>query len=145
MSRNHVRALGAEGTPDRRLPGRLLAGLLALAGLGLAPRCSPAGSEPIQPSPPSATAHPGDADDVATGKQLFTEQCSTCHAVTAGPPKLGPNLEGVLRRQRLHTGRPATEPIVREIILEGSGAMRAFRDSLTDAQLDALITYLKTL
>lgn len=145
MSRDHVPALGGARTPGRRLPGARLAGLLALAGSALVPGCSPASSEPIQPTPPGATAQRDDKEGVAAGKQTFEQECSVCHTVTAGPPKLGPSLEGVLRRQRLRTGRPATEAAVREIILDGSGAMRPFRDSLSDPQLDELIDYLKTL
>jgi len=145
MTLHHVPALAAVRTTGRCLRGAVPAALLALAASGLAPGCSPAGSEPIPPPPPGAAADRGEPDGVAAGKRTFEQQCSVCHTVTDGPPRLGPALGGVLRRPRLHTGRPATEPVVREIILEGSGAMRAFRDSLTEPQLDELIAYLKTL
>jgi mono/diheme cytochrome c family protein len=145
MSRYHVFVLGVGRAPRRRLLGKLLGGVLALAGSGFVPGCSPAASEQLDTPRLSVAEQIADRGDAETGKQLFGEQCSACHAVTAGPPRLGPDLEGVLRRERLDTGRPATEPVVRELILEGSGAMRAFRESLTDQQLDDLIAYLKTL
>lgn len=143
MSRHSVFTPDTTSAPGTRRLGGRVAAVVALAGLVSA--CTPAASEQLDASGRSVTALSTDPGDAESGRPLFEEQCSVCHAVTAGPPKLGPTLEGVLRRPRLQTGRPATEPVVREIVLDGSGAMPAFRGSLTDEQLDHLVAYLKTL
>jgi mono/diheme cytochrome c family protein len=77
------------------------------------------------------------------GQRVFVEQCSLCHA-TSDTVLFGPGLQGVMKRKELTTtGKPPTPSNLKSLILQGQGRMP--RIPLEDAQLDLLISYLKTL
>lgn len=100
---------------------------------------------------PPPTAVPGyyagldkDTAVMRRGESTFYQRCSFCHlprirkeGTTPGP---GPNLSGILKgadKQR--------EATVRDFILKGSDRMPGWQYSFKPAQMDELISYLKTL
>lgn len=69
------------------------------------------------------------------GESIYQDQCSMCHGVDrAGSPPAFPSLIGI--ESRLSTDQ------IRSVIHSGRGRMPAF-DSVSDAQVDALLDYLK--
>lgn len=69
------------------------------------------------------------------GERIYQNQCSMCHGVDrAGSPPAFPSLIGI--ESRLSTDQ------IRGVIHRGRGRMPAF-DSISDAQTDALLAYLK--
>jgi mono/diheme cytochrome c family protein len=104
-----------------------------------------------QSKQPPLTAVPGFYDNLdkntvslRRGEALFYQNCSFCHLprirkarTTPGP---GPSLTGVLQG-----ADKARETRVRDYILMGSDKMPAWRYTFKPAQIDDLITYLKTL
>jgi mono/diheme cytochrome c family protein len=79
------------------------------------------------------------------GEGLFLQRCSLCHLSQAqrllpNAKPLGPSLISLLR-----DAGPARERAVREIILKGGPQMPGFQHGLTQANMDDLIAYLRTL
>lgn len=60
--------------------------------------------------------------------------CLQCHAINGIGGHKGPDLSGV--------GRRRNKKALRKQILEGGGAMPAFRESLSDDEVQALVRYL---
>ncbi|MFN3520749.1 MAG: c-type cytochrome [Phenylobacterium sp.] len=74
----------------------------------------------------------------ADGRQLFLDNCSACHQVTGkGIPGAFPALAG----SKVALG-PA--PAAASIVLNGKGGMPAFRDDLSDADIAAVLSYVRT-
>lgn len=74
----------------------------------------------------------------ADGRQLFLDNCSACHQVTGkGIPGAFPALAG----SKVALG-PA--PAAAGIVLNGKGGMPAFRDDLSDADIAAVLTYVRS-
>ena len=82
--------------------------------------------------------------DATKGKNLFEDQCSGCHS-TGDEKKIGPALKGLGQRNVLPSGKPLTDKILRTRIQNGGGGMPAFARLFSDAEIDHLIAYLKTL
>ena len=80
--------------------------------------------------PPPGQSRPRWGQDLA--KRLG---CPTCHAIDRDGP-LGPKLRGMWTAAR-------GDGFVREKILKGAGSMPAFRGTVSDPQLDALVGYLQ--
>jgi mono/diheme cytochrome c family protein len=89
----------------------------------------------------SATQSPiGQGEDGNdTGKRVFTQAaqpaCSVCHTLAdAGATgKIGPNLDEM---------RPSAEQVMRAV-RQGIGAMPAFEDTLSKAQIEAVARYVE--
>jgi mono/diheme cytochrome c family protein len=124
----------------------ILIGLFAAIALLIA-GCGP------QPLPEEPTAIPtlapatppkadtGEKPDLAQqGADVFTAQCSACHSVTA-EAKVGPGLAGLFDLDTLPDGNSFSEDNLKDWILNGGGAMPGV--SLSDADMEALIAYLK--
>ncbi len=75
------------------------------------------------------------------GAQLYAQYCAGCH--TGG--KVGPSLEGVMNRREFPSGTPANDARLRETIRLGRAMMPAFGNTLTEAQIDAIVQYVHTL
>lgn len=128
-----------EGFPWRRW---ILVGLLGGAGC-LAPPRSPAPPSPTEapttapaPTPPvrpssSASPRPG------TGPALFAAFCEACHPQGGNAPGAGPSLRGVARRH--------SPDFIRQQIRKGRGDMPGFEGRLTEAEVEGLLAYLRTL
>lgn len=95
------------------------------------------------------------SDPVEHGKLLFEKKgCPSCHTVD-GTPKVGPSLKGVWgKTESFEDGGSAVvdENYVRQSLMEPSAkivkgfapGMPTFKGQLKDAQIDALIAYLKS-
>jgi cytochrome c len=89
--------------------------------------------------------------DVAKGQALFKQNCDLCHYADKTDKKLGPGLKGLFSLKELPSShKPVTEENVRAQIEAGSPSakpmpMPPFKDKFKPAEMDALITYLKTL
>ena len=80
----------------------------------------------------------GDACAQITGEQGFVDNCSACHQKTGvGIAGAFPALAGDTFVQ----GDPA---IVAATVLNGRGGMPAFKDSLDDPTLAAILTYVRS-
>jgi mono/diheme cytochrome c family protein len=80
-----------------------------------------------------------------TGEGLFTANCAICHHSDSKQKKVGPGLLGLFKGARLpESGQPVTDEIVRRRIVKGGDKMPPF-NHLTDAELSALVDYLKSL
>jgi mono/diheme cytochrome c family protein len=84
-------------------------------------------------------------DQQAAGRHLYQQSCASCHDAHSVPGQNGPNLKGLLKKQFLPSGLPASERFVRQTILNGRNMMPAVGASLTPQQLDDLVSYLHTL
>jgi cytochrome c oxidase subunit 2 len=94
---------------------------------------------------------------VEAGKVLFDRNgCSQCHGVEAGVVKQGPNLAGIFgETHRFVDGSslPVDDNYIRQSILEPNahvregyqGIMPTFQGRLDDAEIGAIIQYLKSL
>src|SRR5215203_3766969 len=93
-----------------------------------------------------ASPQPGQAADAAAGKKVFADNCTACHSATTNETNAGPGLKGLFTNPKLPaTGRPTNDANVRKQILNGGGGMPGFKGELSDADVDNLIAYLKTL
>lgn len=103
------------------------------------------------------------ATDLAkAGEEIFNQSCIGCHAVdsTDPAPKPGPNLDGFGDRQRIAGILPADpenfkknlkdwisdpDKVKPQVLDSKTFRMPAFKDQLTDDQMDALVEYLSGL
>lgn len=71
------------------------------------------------------------------GEQGYIDNCSACHQKTgAGIPGAFPSLKA----NKFVNGSPN---VVAATLLHGRGGMPAFKDSLTDAQLSQIVSYVR--
>lgn len=121
--------------------GRGLALLSMCGGLLLLPATlSPQTPQAPRISQP-ATASAVDKEMVKRGEAVFSRHCPICHLGRPDKtrPYIGRNLRGIFKN-----AKPEQEVAVREFIRAGSDRMPGYQHSLTPAQLDDLIAYLKT-
>lgn len=86
----------------------------------------------------SGLARPGQALADGPGEALFNDNCAACHQRTGqGVRGAFPPLAG----SKLVVGPPAG---VATTILVGRGGMPAFKSELTDHQLAAILTHIRT-
>jgi mono/diheme cytochrome c family protein len=84
--------------------------------------------------------------DAQSGAMLFESKCSFCHYADRTDTKLGPGLEGVLKRETLPaSGRPATPENIERQLLTPYQNMPALGKSLSGQEIKDLVAYLKTL
>ena len=109
--------------------------LIAVCWLVAAPKVS------TESGPPAQAAGSGAA---TRGEAWFYQRCSLCHmgriVKDESYEPMAPSLEGVLK-----DALPDREKVVREQIQQGSLRMPGFRYNFTPAELEELMTYLKTL
>jgi len=77
------------------------------------------------------------------GREIFYYKCWFCHNEFAGPQS-APNLATVFQRKQLLSGRPTTEDGIKEEIREGGAGMAAYKYTLSDADLNDVVSYLKS-
>jgi mono/diheme cytochrome c family protein len=74
------------------------------------------------------------------GKEIYYYKCWFCHNDFAeGAPKLN----GVYQKDMLMTGRPATDDGIKEQIREGSAGMAAYKYTLSEADIEDLVTFIR--
>ena len=80
------------------------------------------------------------SEDAKKGRNLWLQRCAFCHDGVGTPTynTLGPWLDSALVTAR-------GEATVRDKILKGSAAMPGFQYGLRSAQVDQLVTFLKTI
>jgi mono/diheme cytochrome c family protein len=117
---------------------RLSSGLVALTLLLAA--CG-GGSDNASSSSSSAaqstsTGSAGAENASAEGKQVFTQNCKGCHTLkdAGATGSVGPNLDDL---------KPPKATVVRQVE-NGGGPMPAFKGKLTDAQINAVATYVSS-
>ena len=80
-----------------------------------------------------------------SGEELFSANCAACHHSDSKNKKVGPGLLGLFKGAKLpETGQPVTDENVRRRIVKGGDKMPPF-NHLTEAELTALVDYLKSL
>jgi cytochrome c len=82
--------------------------------------------------------------DAAKGKVVF-EQCAVCHNADTDEKKMGPGLKGLYQKDKMANGKKPSDATVLAKINEGGNGMPPYKDTLSDAEKDDLIAYLKTL
>ena len=79
------------------------------------------------------------------GKAVYQIQCAMCHdASDLHLIKNPPRLDGMFHKSALPSGAPATDTEVRNVIFHGRGIMPPFEQSVSGADVDAVIAYLHT-
>jgi mono/diheme cytochrome c family protein len=111
--------------------------LLLMLAIGLLTACGCKHS----PSKPVHTLTPQEA----AGRQVFVNECSTCHYADTDKGMYGPGLEGLFRKPYLTSGMTANDTRVRSVILRGFGMMPPMGNTLSDQELVDLMAYLHTL
>src|SRR5262249_30610166 len=92
----------------------------------------------------ASTAFAAEKNDPEKGKEVF-EQCGVCHNADNNEKKIGPNLKGLFKQEKMTNGKKPTEENVRAKIDEGGNRMPAYKEMLNDDEKNNLIAYLKTL
>jgi mono/diheme cytochrome c family protein len=119
-----------------------LCALLTVLGLAIA-ACGGSGGSSSSSSSSSAsssstasTSGGGAQSASAQGKQIFTSNCGGCHTLAdAGTNgQVGPNLDDL---------KPSKAVVVRQVN-NGGGQMPAFKGKLSDAQINAVATYVSS-
>ena len=83
------------------------------------------------------------ADDAA-GKAIFTSHCAICHGPNGdGNSPIGKTLN--VPGFRSAQAQKLTESEVKAIVTSGKNKMPAFKDKLTDAQIDQVVDYVRHL
>ncbi len=93
------------------------------------------------PSKPAVALTP----QQAAGKQVFVNQCSSCHYADSDKGLYGPGLEGLFRKPYLSSGMAANDTRVRSVILRGWGMMPPMGNTMSDQEFEELMAYLHTL
>ncbi len=83
------------------------------------------------------------------GKKLFKKKCKACHTIT-DKKKVGPGLKGVFGRESKMAGKLDEEGLRKWLknpaaVNKKSKMAKLFKTKLKDAEIEALIEYLKTL
>jgi mono/diheme cytochrome c family protein len=81
----------------------------------------------------------------AEGKHLYEVRCAHCHRDNdLALKKVPPDLHRLFDHDKLPSGIPATDDAVRQNVLYGRGMMPGFIGRFDDAQMAALLAYLRT-
>ena len=88
-----------------------------------------------------ATPGAADKESVKRGEAVFSRHCQICHLgrPSKTSPLIGRNLRGILKNVK-----PEQEAAVREFIRKGSDKMPSYQYTLTPAEIEDLMGYLKT-
>jgi mono/diheme cytochrome c family protein len=106
----------------------VLAFVLLLAAYGLAESMSPSAPEPEQ-----ALLVSGDA--TLLGKEIYTSRCQVCH---------GADGKGIDGAKNLQISMLSKEEMI-ALVTKGKNTMPAFKSSLTEPQIEAVVDYVRTL
>ena len=140
--------------------------IAAVLGVGIWIGRRPTGEEAAQPAAPAQQAQkkpaPSEAPTVMRdpyqrslaifefrkaaesgadrGREIFYYKCWFCHNEFAdGAPKLA----GVFQRGKLLSGRPTTDDGIKDEIRNGGAGMAAYKYTLSEADLDDLVAYVR--
>ena len=109
---------------------------LAIAACGGSGGGSSSSSSSASSSSTASTSGGGAQSASAQGKQIFTSNCGGCHTLKdAGTNgQVGPVLDEL---------KPDKQRVVRQVT-NGGGQMPAFKGKLSDAQINAVATYVSS-
>lgn len=107
----------------------LAAGLAAGTDLGLA-ACS-SGSVPEVPAGPDGRPDPV----LVAGRGVYADRCANCHGVR-GQGGRGPSLTG----ESMAEAYPSDADQI-EVVVEGKSTMPGFSDTLTPAEIEAVVRF----
>lgn len=94
---------------------------------------------------PAMNAFARKKGDVYEGYEAFDENCAVCHNADSEERRIGPGLKRLFKKKSMTNGKAATEVNVRATIYSGGNLMAAYSTMLSDAEVDDIIAYLKTL
>jgi len=120
-----------------KLEGKILTavcGALSLAGMLSCSESKPKSDAELGLTPPQAS-----------GRRLYDAHCLSCHAAYSRSGKNGPSLQGMFRKPYMRSGIPANDERVKDVILLGRPMMPAFRNSMSEQEVNELLAYLHTL
>jgi mono/diheme cytochrome c family protein len=109
--------------------------LLLVVGLLTAVGCKQSPSKPVRALTPQEAA----------GKQVFVNQCSSCHYADSEKGLYGPGLAGLFRKPYLSSGMAANDAKVRSVILRGWAMMPPMANTMSEQEFEELMAYLHTL
>ena len=139
----------APGMPQKLVTGSdaqdVAAYVASVAGVAAVGATTQATTTTAPPSPPPAgttaqgttTAPAGGGDLVAQGKEVFQKAgCTSCHTLkdAGATGTVGPNLDDAKPPKSLVVDR----------VTNGKGVMPSFKGQLTQAEIDAVATYVST-
>ncbi len=82
---------------------------------------------------------------VLKGAEIFSKNCSFCHATDTTATKIGPGFKGIFRQDKFEVSQwPVTRQSVEKQLKTPFGNMPAF-EKFDDKEIDALVAYLKSL
>jgi len=82
----------------------------------------------------------------AAGRGIYDAECDRCHEPYSTRGKKGPGLKGMFQHKYLpHSGLPANDERVTDIIRLGRNEMPGYAQKLDRQQIQDLLTYLHTL
>ncbi len=81
----------------------------------------------------------------ARGRRVYDAHCDRCHEPYSRKQRHGPSLQGMFRKPFLASGMKASDDRVTDVILMGKSKMPAYREVLTEQQVQDLLAYLHTL
>ena len=105
---------------------------LALMG-GVASGCGGGNDDASTAPPPATTATETGDGQAASGAQLFSSNCQSCHGVDGTGGHVGPDLQKSSVAEDLAK--------VEKQVRNGGGAMPPFSDVLSDEEIDVLSHY----
>jgi cytochrome c6 len=77
------------------------------------------------------------------GRSLFNSTCASCHGQHGIPTAVGKSLNAPELGSKAVQSR--TDAELQQIIANGKGNMPPFNDRLSDAQINSLVAYIRTL
>jgi mono/diheme cytochrome c family protein len=84
-------------------------------------------------------------EPMVLGAEVYRNNCSICHYADSTKAKVGPGLKGIFKLKTAPVqGFPVNDPSIRKQIIKGGAGMPPY-EHLSDAEVDALIVFLKTL
>jgi mono/diheme cytochrome c family protein len=82
----------------------------------------------------------------SAGRRIYDAECDRCHEPYSSRGKKGPSLKGVFQRKYLaHSGLPANDDRVSDIIRLGRGEMPSYSQKLNAQEIQDLLAYMHTL
>jgi mono/diheme cytochrome c family protein len=100
----------------------------------------------VAPVPAATPPIPWERNHLRVGQALFRENCVVCHDIdTAQSKKFGPSFYHLFQREKMPRSnvKPNRAYITVKVKLGGQ-LMPAFRQRLTDAEINTLIDYIES-
>jgi cytochrome c6 len=88
-------------------------------------------------------ASPADSQDSATGAGVYKSKCATCHGQDGGGTAVGKSLKAADLRSAEVQNKSDAE--LTQSISEGKGNMPGFKGNITDEEIRAVVTHIRTL